>query len=459
MFTGLIFTIPTDQERQFLDIGIKNAVVYQQVDQKAYSCNSIIGRCIVMNEHDFATRRQTEIAEKDVYVCTARKIDGNRYEVAKTHPFLNGILDYELESLQHDQADNALLPEVMALNYRTDLEQATAAEVGLADGTSSFSMDTIKDGDLHASNMKSKMILMDDDLRCLMELDEVSTSTSTSATNGSPGPSNSNSPRTSLCVTQSMKTTVNNNEIDEPTVKRICLGLTTTALDLYKECNLKIYGIDLASEWAHIEAKDKQYWDAMASKYNYAKLVRQYPQSSVRRVTKNGELGAFSVFAVLQSSYFPNIYQEATTLVNVWNRMETKEKEYYKIDLNEGETRNLERLMAISVVSQPPDLEPTRNLPQLLVNFTGSVPVVCGVYVFRWSGQHVQFESADDLRQHCQQAIFTGKTEGGLLQCRWDGCTSTADKQFRLEELRNHVNEAHLSNPEFKYVRLQETNR
>lgn len=255
-----------------------------------------------------------------------------------------------------------------------------------------------------------------------------------------------------------MKTTVNNNEIDEPTVKRICLGLKTTALDLYKECNSKIYGTDLVSEWDHMDSKDKQYWEAMACKFNYAKLVRQYPQSSVRRVTKNNELGAFSVFAVLQSSYFPNIYQEATTLVNVWNRMESKEKEYYKKDLSEGESRNLERLMAISVVSHPPDLEPGRNIPQMLVNFTGSVPVLCGIYVFRWNGSHHQFESATDLRQHCQQAIFGGKTEGGYFQCRWDSCGSS-DKQFRLEELRSHVNEAHLTDPEFKFVRLQETNR
>lgn len=256
-----------------------------------------------------------------------------------------------------------------------------------------------------------------------------------------------------------MKTTVNNNEIDEPTVKRICLGLTTVGLDLYKECNTKIYGTDLASEWEHLDTKDKQYWDAMASKFNYAKLVRQYPQSSVRRITKNGELGAFSVFAVLQSSYFPNIYQEATTLVNVWNRMETKEKEYYKKDLNEGETRNLERLMAISVVTQAPDIEPARNIPQMLVNFTGSVEVMCGVYVFRWNGNHQQFESLTDLKQHCEQTIFV-KTEAGVgfLQCQWDDCDA-GDKQFRLEELRNHINEAHLSDAEFKFVKLQDTNR
>lgn len=173
MFTGLIFTIATDQERKFFECDTKNAVVYQQVDQKAYSCNSIIGRCIVLNELDLATRRNTEIPEKDVYICIARKVGENRYELAKTHQFLDGILDYSIDELQHGKTDNCQLPEVMALNYRTDLEQATAAEVGLVDGTT-FSIDTITDADLHASNMKSKNILMDDDLRCLMELDEVS---------------------------------------------------------------------------------------------------------------------------------------------------------------------------------------------------------------------------------------------------------------------------------------------
>lgn len=263
-----------------------------------------------------------------------------------------------------------------------------------------------------------------------------------------------------------MKTTVNNNEIDEPTVKRICQGLTTTALDLYKECNSKIYGTDLASEWDHLDAKDKQYWEAMASKYNYAKLVRQYPQSSVRRITKNGELGAYSVFAVLQSSYFPNIYQEATTLVNVWNRLDSKEKEYYKKDLNEGETRNLERLMGISVVSQPPDLEPARNVPQMLLTFTGAVPVYCGVYILRWQGTMHQFENSADMRQQALQVVINIKTEGaattaaGLIQCQWDGCSAATDnKQFRLDELRTHVTEAHLNDPEFKFVKLQETNR
>lgn len=164
MFTGLYFTICTDEERKFLSCDIRNAVICQQVDQKAYSCAAVMGRCIVLNEHDHSVRRPTEIAEKDVYICIARKIAENRYELSKSHHFLEGLIDYDATTLQPDKMENLLMPEVAAINYQPQLEEiATDPEV--------YSAEAVCDQLVGGGN-KNKGVVVDDDYKHLLE-DEV----------------------------------------------------------------------------------------------------------------------------------------------------------------------------------------------------------------------------------------------------------------------------------------------
>lgn len=169
MFTGLYFTICTDDERKFLSCDVRNAVICQQVDQKAYSCAAIMGRCIILNEHDHAARRPTEIPEKDVYICIARKVAENRYELSKAHHFLDGILDYNTDTLEPDKVENALLPEVATLNYQPQIETTDATAYAI-----DAMCEQITAARAGMGITRNKGVVIDDDLKHLMEIDEVS---------------------------------------------------------------------------------------------------------------------------------------------------------------------------------------------------------------------------------------------------------------------------------------------
>lgn len=169
MFTGLYFTICTNDERKFLSCDVRNAVICQQVDQKAYSCAAIMGRCMVLNENDHATRRPTEIPEKDVYICIARKIAENRYELSKVHHFLDGILDYDVNTLEPDKIENSLLPEVATLNYQAATQTTETADPSV------YAIDAMCEQISAARGIVKvgKHVVIDDDLKHLMEIDEV----------------------------------------------------------------------------------------------------------------------------------------------------------------------------------------------------------------------------------------------------------------------------------------------